>query len=190
MQIFDVDNQAETPSYFAFVREWKPNTPDVTLHAGTDTTAEILGVAHFRFSRHIMLGVGDPSSHASGVVWEKMQRQTFFKNKWTFEFTDSSVGDAISAVLPPSISVPVRRHFIWQRTSDAALGVKGVGRMSIRNVRLIDQDTGDVIAVFLADNLTSLKKKGELRVFQKLSVDLERIVILGCASIVEKMHRD
>lgn len=196
MEIFNVENQIETPSYFAFVREWKPNTPDVTLHAGTDVTGEILGVAHFRYSRHIMLGLGDPSSDASGVVWEKMQRQTFFlKNKWTFEFSDpEGNGCNMDLVMPapsPSINAPpIRRHFIWQRTNDAALGVKGVGKISIRNVQLVDQDSGDVVAVFLADNLTSLKKKGELRIFQKLSTDLERIIILGCASIAEKMHRD
>ncbi|KEF54575.1 uncharacterized protein A1O9_09017 [Exophiala aquamarina CBS 119918] len=186
MQIFDVGSQVETPSYFAAVREWKLNTPDVTLHAGTDATADILGVAHFRFSRHIMLGLGNPSRDASSVVWEKMQRQTFFKNKWTFEFTDPNACD-----MPiPSINAPARRHFIWQRTNNSTLGVKGVGKLSIRNVRLVDQDSGDVVAVFLADNLTSLKRKGELRIFQKLSTELERIIILGCASIAEKMHRD
>lgn len=186
MQIVDVGTQVETPAYFAVVREWKFNTPDVTLHAGTDSTGEIIGVAHFRFSRHIMLGLGNPINDASGVVWEQMQRQTFFKNKWTFEFTDSNGCNRDT----PSLGAPVRRHFMWQRTSQATDGVKGVGKMSIRNVRLVDQDSGEVVAVFLADNLTSLKKKGELRIFQKFSPDLEKIIILGCASISEKMTRD
>lgn len=184
MQIVDVGSQFETPTYFAEVREWKFNTPDVTLHAGTDSTGEIIGVAHFRHSLHIMLGLGNPLNDVSGVVWEKMNRETFFKNKWTFEFTDSS---SCNRDVP---NAPIRRHFIWQRTNKATDGVKGIAKMSIRNVRLVDQDSGEVVAVFLADNLTSLKKKGELRIFQKFSTDLERIIILGCASISEKMTRD
>ena len=80
---------------------------------------------------------------------------------------------------------------MWHRTSDAADGVQGIaGKLSLRNYRLTDEATGEVIAVFLANNLGSIKKKGELRIFQHLSSQLEMVVVLSCACISEKLKRD
>lgn len=186
MQIVHVQNELEVSSYYASVKAWKLNTPDVTLHAGADTAAEIVGVAYFRYSWDIMLGLGDPLDDPSSVTWEALHRQALLKNKWTFEFDDSPGRN----VATPRLGTPTRRHFIWQRTNDAADGVEGISRMSMRNFRLNDQDTGDVVAVFLASNLTSLRKKGELRIFRELSIGIEKIVLLSCVSISEKMSRD
>ncbi|KAK5058830.1 hypothetical protein LTR84_011094 [Exophiala bonariae] len=187
MQIVDVQNEVDWSSYYAAVKAWKFNTPDVTLHAGIDTTAEIVGVAHFRFSRHMMLGLGDPLNDPSSVVWEELRRQSLLKNRWSFEFDDSIGHNDIGT---PRSEGTRRRRLLWQRTTDAADGVEGLSRMSIQNFRLTDQGTGDVVAVFIASNLTSLKKKGELRIFRELSISLERIILLSCASISEKLARD
>ncbi|KIW99351.1 uncharacterized protein Z518_11339 [Rhinocladiella mackenziei CBS 650.93] len=187
MAIWNASHPVESPAYFAVTTEWKANTPDVRLHGGPDMSGPLLGVAHFRHSRHVKLGLGDPINDPNGVVWEEMKNisKWLTKSKYVFEFTESCNWDVNAA------DGPRRRHFMWQRTNDPADGVEGIaGKLSLRNYRLTDQDTGQVVAVFLANNLNSVKKKGELRIFEKLGASLEIVVVLTCASISEKMSRD
>ena len=107
------------------------------------------------------------------------------KRKYGFEFTEKGEGDLNAR------QGRRRRQFMWHRTSDAVDGVEGVAeKLSLRNYRLTDEVTGQVIAVFLTSNLTSVKKKGDLRIFRQLSSHLEIVVVLTCASISEKMTRD
>lgn len=78
----------------------------------------------------------------------------------------------------------------WVRTHDAADGVDGWGGwMSLRNYRLVDLHGGAVVAVFLADNLRSLTKKGELRFFESVAKEVEVAVVLSMCVISEKATR-
>jgi hypothetical protein len=62
--------------------------------------------------------------------------------------------------------------------------------LSLKNYRLTDEDTGAVVAVFVASTLGNLRKKGELRLFEMLRPKVEVAVVLTCASIAEKLNRD
>lgn len=187
MAIWNVGLPVETQEYFAACSEWKSNAADVTLYSGADATGPILGVAHFRYSRHVKFGIGDPKNNPNTVVWEEMRNVSKWLTKSKFEFQIDESGDG--DVNAPPFSQ--RRHFKWERTVGAADGVKGMaGKLSLRSYRLTDQETAQVMAVFLANNLNTIRKKGELRIFQRLSSSIETAVILTCASLSEKLARD
>lgn len=61
--------------------------------------------------------------------------------------------------------------------------------MSCRNYRLIDMEAHETMAVFLADNLRSLTKKGELRLFKSLGKEVEIGVVLAFGIVSEKATR-
>ena len=61
--------------------------------------------------------------------------------------------------------------------------------MSCRNYRLIDMEAHETVGVFLADNLRSLTKKGELRLFKSLGKEVEVGVVLVFGTVSEKATR-
>lgn len=173
--------------YSIVVTAWKSKRAGVTLHAGESPTGRVLGVAHFRWNGQVTLGLGDPVNNPMAVVWEEMKKASVWKNKFTFEFTDIDDHDVDS----PLSQDHRRRRFLWQRTTDANDGVVGfAAKFTMRNYRLVDQDTGELIAIFLSGTIKNLKDKGKLRIFRKLSPDLEKFVILSWATILEKIARD
>lgn len=193
------DHGNEQPMYYAHSQSCKPKTPDVTLHEGSDKTGRVVGVSHFRYSLSTMqLGIGDPVNDPNGVVWQEMRRPSrlSLKCRYGFEFVDSSPALADGGARldvekrAATYGGPVKRRFTWQRTSSTADGIESTAKkLSLRNYRLSDDDTGEVVAVFIAACL-SLTNVGELRIYQRLSTDLDRIVVLSCASICVKLDRD
>ena len=52
--------------------------PDLTVHAGPNTAAPVVAVAHMpKLSGPFKIGVGDPVSHPNAVRWEDMMREGF-----------------------------------------------------------------------------------------------------------------
>ncbi|EXJ69693.1 uncharacterized protein A1O5_06764 [Cladophialophora psammophila CBS 110553] len=187
--IWNVNPSSETLEYLASCPGRKRNTPAVTLYSGTDDTSPVLGAAHFRCSHQTIFGIGDPKTDPNGVMWEQMQSSSRWlgRSKFKFEFTDCGKSNAVDS----RSSLPCRRHLCWQRTVDPADGVDNVtAKVSVRKYRLMDQVDGQVLAVFVASDLNSVRKGGELRVLQWLSLGLETAVILTCASISERLRRD
>ena len=188
MSIWHNGEGFEVQEYCVACSQWKKNTPDVTLYAGQDYNGPIVGVAHFRSSRNVNIGVGNPLFDPKGVVWEKMRnvcRRWSAKSKYEFEFTEFPTWGQIEA----GTDLPRTRSFRWERI-DAAAGIPGTARLSLKNYRLLDQQNGLVAAVFVASTLSNVRKKGELRLFEQLSRIFEVMVVLSCASLSEKLSRD
>ena len=189
MSIWHKTDWHETPQYFASCSTCRPKTPDVTLNAvivGQDALGPVLGVAHFRYSRHVRFGMGDPQNDPNSVTWEDMRNvsKMLGKGKYEWEFVEiPEWNDIMNDNHPPG-----PRRFRWQRTVNIADGV--ANKLSLRNYRLTDQDTGAVVAIFLASTLGEVRKRGELRLFEELRPKAEQAVVLTCASISEKLHRD
>lgn len=181
MSIWRIEDGIETQEYFASCTDWRWNVPDVTLYSGTDTTGPVLGVARFRWSRHITFGIGDPKGDPSAVMWEKMQNPSFWnRSNYEFEWSDFDVN-------APQVSR--RRRFKWHRTGDASDGVEGVvQKLAMRSYKLTDDDSGEVVALFLACSTGG--SRGKLRIFQQLNPHLETVILLTCASIQEYAHRE
>ncbi|ETI24155.1 hypothetical protein G647_03524 [Cladophialophora carrionii CBS 160.54] len=189
ISIWDCTKDSEAQVYFAACSEWKRNVPDITLHsviAGQDTLGPILGVAHFRYARSVKFGIGDAQNDPNSVQWEEMRNvsKMLTKSKYEWDFTECPEWSDIDAGTHP----PGTRRFRWQRTISDQDGVQN--KLSLKNYRLTDEDTGAVVAVFVASTLGSLRKHGELRLFEKLRPKVEVAVVLTCASIAEKLNRD
>jgi hypothetical protein len=189
VSIWNCTKNCETQEYFAACSGWKRNVPDITLHsvvAGQDTPGPILGVAHFRYTRSVKFGIGDSQNDPNSVQWEEMRNvsKMLAKNKYDWDFTECPEWSDIDAGTHP----PGTRCFRWRRTISNEDGVEN--KLSLKNYRLTDEDTGAVVAVFVASTLGNLRKKGELRLFEMLRPKVEVAVVLTCASIAEKLNRD
>lgn len=151
------------------------SAPDLVLHQGVDTHAPIVAVARFRWSRHLKLGFGNPHTSEKDVVWENMENVSrgVGHSKYRVEMT---INDD-------------RRSFLWQRTRDPAHGVQGAGKMINWNYTLVDETTGQVLAVYLENFWKSWQKKGKLQLREDLGKEWELMVLLGSLGLCEKASR-
>lgn len=167
------DEQKNT-IYFSETHEWT-SAPDVVLRQGVDKHAPVVAVARFRLSPDLKLGLGDPSTNEKDTVWENMKNISWGlgHSKYRFEMTINNE----------------RRSFLWQRTRDPADGVQGIGKMINWNYKVVDEKTGEVLAVYLENFLRSWSKKGKLQMKADLGQDWELMVLLGCLGLCEKASR-
>ena len=151
------------------------SSPDIVLHRGLDKNAPVVAVAQFRLSRDLKLGVGNPEISEKDVVWEDMKNVSkgIGHSKYRFEMTIHNE----------------RRSFLWQRTRDPADGVQGVGKITNWNYKLVDERTGDTVAVYLENFLKSWQKKGKLQLKADLGKDAKLMVMLGSLGLCEKASR-
>ena len=160
--------------YFSQTHEFT-SAPDVVLRQGIDKHAPIVGVARFRFSSDLKLGLGDPDTNEKDTVWENMKNISWGlgHSKYRFEMTVNNE----------------RRSFRWQRTRDSADGVQGIGKLMNWNYKVVDEKTGEVLVVYLNNFLKSWSKKGKLQLKADLGKDWELMVLLGCLGLCEKASR-
>lgn len=194
--------EAETPVYHLETTLISLVKPDITMYAGPKPdAAHVLAVAHFRWSRNARLGFGadavDPDSNPNGVVWEELRNTSSYLLHYSYEFSvpttlPSSKTPVLSHSTPSHLQTqtPLRRTFKLLRTHSPTHHVAGwTGSLSYRNYLLIDLDAHETIGVFLADNLRSLTKKGELRLFKALGKEVEVGVVLALGVVSEKGTR-
>lgn len=151
------------------------SAPDLVLHRGPDKNAPVAAVAIFRWARDIKLGFGDPDLSEREMIWENMKNVSrgLGHSKYRVEMT---VKDE-------------RRSFLWQRTRDTVDGVHGAGKLTNWNYKLVDETTGDVVAVYLENFMKSWNKKGRLQLRADLGTNWELMVLLGSLALCEKAGR-
>jgi hypothetical protein len=161
--------------YFSETHEWT-SAPDVVLRQGADKHAPVIAVARFRLSQHLKLGLGDPDASEQGMIWEDLKNMATWgmgHSKYRFEMTINHE----------------RRPFLWQRTRDSADGVHGVNKVGDANYKLLDERTGEVLAVYLDNLFKSWRKTGKLQLKADLGKDWELMVLIGCLGLCEKASR-
>jgi hypothetical protein len=168
-------DEAKNVIYFSETHDWS-SAPDVVLRQGVDKHAPVLAVAQFRYSQDLKLGLGDPDAGEQYMIWEDLKNATTLRlrhTKYRFEMT---IGHE-------------RRSFLWQRTRDSADGVHGMNKLGDSNYRLVDERTGEVLAVYLDKAGQSWRKTGKLQFKGNLGHDWERMVLIGCLGLCEKERR-
>ena len=177
----------ETPVYHLQTSEFSFKNPDIIMYSGShQDPAHVLATSSFRWSRNARMAFGSDAldDKSPNVTWEEMRNTSNYCLHSTYEFR------------VPATSESASHRFRLQRTHSPQDGVTGfAGRWSYRNYLLISLDTheptgeGETVGVFLADNLRSLTKKGELRLFKHLSKEVEVGVVLALGSVSEKHTR-
>ncbi|KAL4951370.1 hypothetical protein BDW69DRAFT_186440 [Aspergillus filifer] len=139
--------------YFVYNSHLKPLKADITVHAGADNSAPVLGVCKFlHLSRHCKVGLGDPE-HAGAMVWEDLECQNLTMTKYRWQMS-----------VPLSTGGSERRWFVWKRTQSLGAGGDSPGLLSLRNFKLVDEITGRVVGVFTSNGFKSVRKNGKLQI--------------------------
>jgi hypothetical protein len=160
-------------TFYATNSLFNPHAADVTLHAGPSESGAVCGVVHMRFkfgTYHV--GIGDTVTNEAGVRWYNMQRHGVFKGRYwqiKWEGVDGGEGGVYS----------------WKRTHDRGIGASP----SLRNKKLVEEKTGQVVALYLTNHLKSWKKVGKLMIYKDLGGDWAMMVLLSILGIVEKQRR-
>ncbi|KNG90275.1 hypothetical protein ANOM_001836 [Aspergillus nomiae NRRL 13137] len=149
---YTVTSDDKAPLFFVDNSSFTPKKPDLTFHAGADKKAPIVGVSKFlHFSRHIKVGLGDPQS-INHVEWEDLVSQNIRCNKYRWQMTVRGASGA------------ERRSFMWKRTHSVAVQGSSATKWSSRNFKLVDEQTGQIVAIFTSTAFKSVKKSGKLQI--------------------------
>lgn len=156
--LFYVDNAAFNPKKYS-----------VTLHTGPDKLGPVLGVAHLAIIGPNTIGLGDPNSNASSMVWEQLS----CVSKWThatyqFEFIFGEEG---------------RKSFIWNRLRQNPFDDQG-------DYELYEEGKPDIIlAKYVSVGVFKWKRRGKLYILDGCGYAWELMVILTGLSLLELSRR-
>jgi hypothetical protein len=151
----------------------------VTLHAGSDKTGEVLGVAKFStmFSKHISIGLGDPNFNGGrDMTWLMMERTSSSLVQSEFKFNMKIYPDD-----------PHARTFVWKRSSAVVVGDDAAH--SLQNFKLVDGENGEIVATFANNGLKSWKK-GKFRIVEGVyGTEWEKAALLTGLCLIERARR-
>jgi hypothetical protein len=205
------------PVFSARTSELHPSKPDITLHdmrgnAKNDTTAPVIAVAHFRCTKHVHMGLGDPTAGPEKMKWTVMKKESIWSHSaYRFELgsgknsniQQKQVQQQIRTQNPttttfiPSISSLPNHHpcpqhrphsYTWKRTRSTTNGIHGFEKLSSEHYKLQDNSTDSTIAVLLSDSW-KFRKAGKLLIRDGLVWELEIAVVLSAATLLEMMRR-
>jgi hypothetical protein len=171
--------------YFADVARYT-RVPDVTLHRGESKDHPIAAIARFRFSRHLRIGLGDPADEPA-TVWEEMKNMKRFGHSlYRAEVSgDEPIGGEVGIIGDCNRK---RRAILFQRTRSKEDGV--TSKLSCMNYRLVDEATGEVLAVCLGTGFKTWKHRATLHIKSHfVAGDAEALVVLGLCGLIEKKWR-
>jgi hypothetical protein len=178
LRIFSLDME---PLYYVTNSAFTPGTPDITMSAGSEKGGKIIGVCHWShmYSKVVKVGLGDPNvMGGKDVIWEELVCTVGNVIQTEFKF---------SMIMPNSLE---RNTFVWNRSSKKELDDEDAEKWSYQNFRLIDESTGEVVAVFADNGFKSWKKKGKFKMWSGVyGEDWEKMVMLSCLSLIEKSRR-
>ncbi|KAM5350199.1 hypothetical protein ACJ41O_006704 [Fusarium nematophilum] len=172
---FLIRNNTDNQVHYAKRSEWTPRRPDLILRVGAGTDAPIVAVSHLScFSRGPMqIGLGDPAAPGA-VQWDEMTSALAKKFKYTWHTVIASVDGS-------------RRTLAWKRTRSVAVEGMTIPRLTARNFKLVDEGTGEILAVFTAER--GLHKLGVLEVKAGFGERFYQMVLMACLSVYEYDRR-
>ncbi|OJJ41203.1 hypothetical protein ASPWEDRAFT_34701 [Aspergillus wentii DTO 134E9] len=125
----------------------------------------------------LKIGLGDPDD-PNAMIWEEMTKQTWDHSNYRWEMT----------IHPPS-GHPERRSFLWKRTHSVGVEESMPAKLSQRNFKLVDERTGELLAVYANNGAKSWKKAGKLQINKDFGRDWDTMVLLTGLSLLEKERR-
>lgn len=175
---YDVTLQNGEPLFHCDVSLFTPRKPDLTLHRGDSTQGPVVAVSNFmRLSGNYKLGLGDPED-ISNIRWEDMTKELLHKSKYRLETT---------LACDPGRLHSERRVFLWKRTRSVGVEGETPFRLTSRNYKLVDEASGQVLAVFSGGGRPGGGGRIEIRV--EYGQDFDHMVLISCLSLYEKTRR-
>jgi len=174
-EIKSIDDQT---LYYGDISLWTINKPDIILHAGNSDKGPVVAVSKFpKFSGPYLLGLGNPDD--MNAQYEDMTRESPLKMKYRFEMT-----------LPSKIGDPngERRSFLWKHTRHVKVDDSPSFQFAGRNYKLVDERTGQLMAVFTGERFSS--KCGTLQIRGEYGEAFDRMVLVSCVSLYERARRN
>lgn len=167
----------KTPLFFTENSTWTPRKPDLTIHEGTDKKGAILATVKFaHFSRRSKVSLGDPAD-LRHTTWEDLIGKGICHSRFNWQMQVEKDG------------VPNRSSFVWKSTSRVGVGNTRPSRLSSNNYKLVDAQTGQVLAAFTNSGHKSLDKEGKLEIYPSYGRDFDMMVLATILSIVERQRR-
>lgn len=160
--------------YYVDNSVFTPKKPDVTLHAGSEKTDLAVGACKWSsmYSMDVLVGFGDYRTNESSVEWEGMKNQKRFHTMWRWQLDRPDA---------PSQS------FIWQRARKE--DVEDANKLSTKNFKLIDEQSGATVAVFGSNRYKSWKKLGKFVILADYGGKWELMVLLTGLALIEMSRR-
>ncbi|KAL4878278.1 hypothetical protein BJY04DRAFT_196138 [Aspergillus karnatakaensis] len=164
--------------FFVYNSHLTPTKADITVHAGEDNAAPVVGVCKLlHLSRHCKVGLGDPQQ-TGAMVWEDLQCQNMTMTKYRWQMS-----------VPTPHGGSERRWFVWKRTHSHGADGDSPAFFSLRNFKLLDEQTGNVVAVFTSNSFKSVRKNGKLQVAADYGPDFDLMALITLLGIYERIRR-
>ncbi|KAJ5895591.1 hypothetical protein N7495_007282 [Penicillium taxi] len=138
-----------------------PGKPDLTFHAGPDTTSPIIGSCRYHhFSSDTEIGLGDPS-HSHKI---ELNREGLLPKRYSFR---------------TNLSDQKPRTFTWKGTS------QGSGH---HNHKLVDENTQQIVALFSSGSRFS-STDGQLDIYVEYGPQFSLLALMTFLALHEKRRR-
>lgn len=165
------------PLYYVNNSSFRIGTPDVTMHVGEENTGPIKAACKFiNFSSGSKMCLGNPDD--PNAIWEDLKKEsTVDHSKYRWEMAIGGHGGE-------------RKAFLWKRTHTVGVEDSKPSKLSSRNFKLVDEATGEMLAVFANNGPKSYSKLGKFEVFpNNYGDDWETMMLLSGLSLIEKERR-
>lgn len=161
---------SDTPLLYVANYFWTPGKHDICLHTGDSKAGPVLGVAHLDIlGRNNTIGLGDPNSALTSMVWEKLSRVSKVAlSKYTFDSIFGEEG---------------RKTFEWRSTKHIPFDDQG-------DFELVEVENPHMaLAKFVGVGLVKHTKRGTLLIREGYGDAWELMVLLTWLGIVELSRR-
>ncbi|KAL3462763.1 hypothetical protein BJX64DRAFT_136508 [Aspergillus heterothallicus] len=159
------------PVYHVKTRGLRLTAPHLTMHIGKDASGPVAAFVKFMATaRTAKIARGDPE-YAQNAIWEdlkRLDRWSGVRYRWEMAVVDYN-------------GVAQRKTFVWKRTrSFNADGLPRGHKTHFRhNYKLVDDDSGELLAVFSADlGLGTVKRLGKIRFVDDRYGSVFRMMVL------------
>jgi hypothetical protein len=168
---YDITSNGQ-PIYHVDNSHWTPGKPDLTFHAGANTTGPIAGVSKYRhFSSDTEIGLGDPSQpHA--IEWFRLNRDSIMSGRYSIRITLGTTTGSNNNNQQQQQS----RTFTWKKTRSLSRHSGGL--------KLVDE-SDRVVAVFASEGSLS----GQMDIYVQYGERFQLIVLVSGLALREKLAR-
>jgi hypothetical protein len=158
--------------YYVDISNFTRNKPDLTLHAGSDQHGPIAAVSHMPITTgNYKIGLGDPSS--PNAIWETMEKMSVKANNYQMAF---------------ALEDGQRWPLAWKRTHEHAVDNKENAKLSMRDWKLVDLQTGQIVALFTNERW-SVTTTGTVQINGDYGRGFDELVFITVLSLYEKIRR-